>query len=51
MAYDLRETIYKEFDSMDDEFLAYYYNIPCNYNMYLNYSNNLDFYQINKSTA
>ncbi|KAL1452628.1 hypothetical protein WDU94_006841 [Cyamophila willieti] len=51
MAYDLRNVMFHQFDSLDDEFIAYYLNMPCNYNMYLNYSKNLDFYNINKSTA
>lgn len=51
MAYNLREAIYHGFDTLDDQFLWYYYNIPCDYNSYLNYSKNLDFYYINKSTA
>uniref|UniRef100_A0A8D9EE04 Uncharacterized protein n=1 Tax=Cacopsylla melanoneura TaxID=428564 RepID=A0A8D9EE04_9HEMI len=51
LAYDLRDAMFRGFDSLDDEFLAYYYNIPCDYNMHLNYSQHLDFYNINKSTA
>lgn len=51
LAFNLRKHVYRQFDSLDDEFLLYYFNIPCDYNMFLNYSKHYDFYQINKSTA